>query len=65
MDRLKVLASRDQHDVVAMLKQPRTYDTADAARAVDHEPHDASLPRQHCAQPISARRRIRLRNRAG
>jgi hypothetical protein len=43
-DRVQMPATCDQHYAVAMLKQPGSHHTADAACAVDDESHQASLP---------------------
>ena len=43
-DGFVVRAARDEHDVVAVLEEARADDTADCARAVDHEPHREVSP---------------------
>jgi hypothetical protein len=58
-DGLKVRTSGNQHGVMAVLKQPCPNHTADTTRAVDHEPHPASLARHSAREPTGeARRRL-------
>ena len=50
-DRVVVLAARDEHDLVPVLRQPATDHSADRAGAVDHESHGRSLAHTRRCRP--------------